>query len=331
MAKENTPMSVVPINEPDAESRTPAQIKREPIIVQDAVPVLDTGRFEQMQRIAGAMAATSLIPQQLHGSSAQEAQANCFLVVNQAVRWAMDPFALAQHAFVLKGKLGYEGKVIAALVNGSPKLHGSLNYAYEGEGDARMVTVYGTLAGEDEPRAISGRVGAWKTTNEQWKTLTDQMLAYRGAREWARRHMPEEMLGVYSDDELKEMTPSGPPPKRPERVDFKADTPEPIDIEPVASIPEPEPAVPELALIFTDQYGTAEEEPLNAQDFLSKLTNAMEECHVGAAFNALLQHNEDAIAELPKNATATLEECKKVTNDRIREEAKIAEQEALTG
>ena len=27
------------------------------------------------------------------------------------------------------------------------------------------------------------------------------MLAYRGARQWARRHMPEVLLGIYTDDE----------------------------------------------------------------------------------------------------------------------------------
>ena len=46
------------------------------------------------------------------------------------------------------------------------------------------------------------RSGGWTTSNEQWKKNPDQMLAYRGAREWARRYMPEAVLGIHADDDL---------------------------------------------------------------------------------------------------------------------------------
>jgi hypothetical protein len=63
--------------------------------------------------------------------------------------------------------------------------------------------VSGTFKGETTPREITGAVAGWKTSNEKWAKMPDQMLAYRGAREWARRHMPEAVLGVtQTDDEL---------------------------------------------------------------------------------------------------------------------------------
>jgi hypothetical protein len=46
----------------------------------------------------------------------EQIMANCFLVVNQAVRWNMDPFAVAQCVSVVHGKLCYEGKLIAAII-----------------------------------------------------------------------------------------------------------------------------------------------------------------------------------------------------------------------
>lgn len=208
--------------EEDNVQQLPAAPRREVIVVTDEIPVLDTGRFEQMQRIATAMARTTLVPNHLRDGGSEVGQANCFLVVNQAVRWRMDPFALAQHAFVVHGRLGYEGKVVAAVVNGHRRLTSKLSYTYEGQGDARKVTISGKLGGETEARTVEGSVKGWKTNNENWTKSPDQMLAYRGAREWARRHMPEAMLGVFTDDELMEApmrdvtpVPPSPPPAPP--------------------------------------------------------------------------------------------------------------------
>lgn len=163
---------------------------------------LDSALFDQVQRVAKLMTTASLVPGHLRGV---DKFSDCFLVVSQAFRWRMDPFAVAQHTFVLQGKLGYEGKLIAAVVNTSPRVAGSLNYTYAGTGQERSVVVTGQLKGEDKPRSVSGTVGQWKTGNEKWAQIPDQMLAYRGAREWARRHMPEAVLGIWADDEVAEI------------------------------------------------------------------------------------------------------------------------------
>lgn len=164
---------------------------------------LDTAVFEQIQRVAVMMSRAGLAPSHLRGEGKV---ADCILVVAQALRWKSDPFAVAQHTFVTQGKLGYEGKLIAAMVNSSGKLKENLNYEYSGEGDGRTIVVSGTLKGSEVLRKIDGTVGKWKTANEFWKKNPDQMLAYRGAREWARRHMPEVLLGVNSEDEIAPRT-----------------------------------------------------------------------------------------------------------------------------
>jgi hypothetical protein len=160
---------------------------------------MDTGIFEQLQRVAKLMSSSGLIPEHLRGK-----QADCFLVAAQAFRWRMDPFGVSQHTFVYKGKLGYEGKLIAAVVNTSSRLERPLSYEYSGSGVDRKVVVSGHLKGEDKPRTIDGTVKAWKTDNDKWASMADQMLSYRGAREWARRHMPEAVLGVSEREEIQE-------------------------------------------------------------------------------------------------------------------------------
>lgn len=213
-------MQPVP-KEPSQPQAATAQVverlpRREQIVVESAIPVLDTAMFDHMQRIAKAMASTSLVPAHLNSVrkeggqeveiSKEEAVANCFMVANQAVRWRMDPFAVAQHVFTTKGRLGYEGKLIAAIINSHPLLEKRLTYTYEGAGEARKVTVSARIKGDDQDRTISGTVKDWKTTHSgsPWSNANqhDQMLSYRGAREWARRWMPEAVLGVWGDDEI---------------------------------------------------------------------------------------------------------------------------------
>ena len=206
--------------------------EKQQIQVIDPIPLLDTGQFEHMQRIATIMARSSLIPDVLkmgpvfdeRGKAIKEngvnvmvplpyeaVLGNCFLIVNQSVRWGMDPFAVAQCVSVVHGKLCYEGKLVAAVIEAK---HGiSLDYIYDNKtGDQLGVTVAGKMP-DGSIKTIEGTVGAWKTTgnNSPWANPGNhkRQLAYRGAREWARRHAPATLLGVYTDDEMSDLQSNG--------------------------------------------------------------------------------------------------------------------------
>jgi hypothetical protein len=171
---------------------------------ETGLSVFDTGAFEQMGMIAAKLAKSSLIPETLKGKTEEQTAANCFRVVEQAQRWGLSPFAVMDSASVVHGKLMWEGKLIHAAITASLGIR--LKFSYEGEGDHRKVTVSGVIDGEE--LTIEGTVGDWKTTGKgsPWDRLAnrDQMLSYRGARQWARRHAPEVILGVYSPDEFDE-------------------------------------------------------------------------------------------------------------------------------
>lgn len=185
-------------------------------VIQDAVPILDSAKFDQMQRIATAMAHGSLVPEALThiGSGDNKVElpyerivANCFLVVNQAVRWGLDPFAVAQCVSVVHGKLCYEGKLVAGVLEA--KLNTRLVYEWNDKtGDAYGIKVSGKTT-DGRVEFVEGTVGDWKTTGSgsPWGKASNhrRMLAYRGTREWARLFAPGLMLGVYSDDEMYDL------------------------------------------------------------------------------------------------------------------------------
>ncbi len=179
---------------------------------------LDTATFDQAYRVAKAMANMSLLPAHLRRDDMTETASNAFLVVMQAVAWEMSPFALMGLTFPVGGKLGYEGKAVAAIVNTRAGLKGRLSYAYSGKGLDREVTVSGTFAGEDEPRTLTGCVKDWKTNNKMWLQegpSQDQKLSYVGATWWARRHCPEVILGVHIAEEEGYSAEVTTPPRTP--------------------------------------------------------------------------------------------------------------------
>jgi hypothetical protein len=156
--------------------------------------------------LAAMMAKGKLVPAAL-----QQSPADCLLVIEQATRWGMSPFAVAQEVSVIQGKLMHSGKIVAAAVHGSGVLEGRLSYAYSGEGTGRSVTVRGRLRGETEPVEVTVKLADAKTSNQWWTKSPDQMLSYHGARVWARRFVPEVMLGVYSPEEFDEPSPTTAP------------------------------------------------------------------------------------------------------------------------
>lgn len=146
--------------------------------------------------LAEFMSKAQLVPQHLQGKAA-----DCLLVIEQAVRWGLSPFAVAQATSVIKGKLMFEGKLVIGVVNARGGLEERLAFTYDGEGSTRHVVVSGRFTGEKEPRTVDVFLKDVRTSNEMWIKQPDQQLAYSGARIWARRFAPELMLGVYTPEE----------------------------------------------------------------------------------------------------------------------------------
>lgn len=175
------------------EARAVAVLHRRPVLVPESM--------SEAMKLAELMAGSGLVPEKL-----QKKPGDCLMIIMQAIRWEMDPFAVAQECSVIQGKLMYSGKLVAAVVNARGNLSKRLSFSYAGSGDARTVTVSGQRHGESTPRVVDAILRDAKTSNTMWVKQPDQQLAYHGARKWARLHAPELMLGVGSPEEWDEET-----------------------------------------------------------------------------------------------------------------------------
>jgi hypothetical protein len=153
--------------------------------------------FDEATRLARAMSSIKSLPKHLHDDIG-----TCLMVVDQAMRWRMSPFAVAQESANISGKMMYSGKLMAAAVESMGAIQGGFDYQFEGEGDDRTIIVRAIRTGEHEPREMRIRLGDVKTDNAMWKKQPDQQLVYSGSRNWARRWTPAALLGAYAPEEF---------------------------------------------------------------------------------------------------------------------------------
>ena len=210
----------------------------EPSTVATADILLSPGAMDAIERASNLMAtAKSMMPAHLRGSPG-----DCMAVLMQAAIWKMNPFALAPKTHIVNGQLGYEAQAITAALNSSPKLAGSLSYDFFGDWDKILgkiewkkgakgeyatpgwtkeeergvgVVCSGTLAGEAEPRELRLELRQCYPRNSTlWGLDPQQQICYLASKRWARRYAAAILMGVYDEEELREINitpePEGP-------------------------------------------------------------------------------------------------------------------------
>ena len=170
----------------------------------------------------------------------------CRGIVITAMRFGLDPYAVAAKSYVVGDKLAYESQFWHACLTQAGILSRRLRDRYTGEGGARQCEITGWIRGEDEPFVLTSPKFADITPKNSplWKSNPDLQLYYWTVRNWSRKYCPEVMLGLYTADELE---PSGTPtcvtqvtPRT--AAELMAARPAPAFVEPT---PEPVPEVVE--------------------------------------------------------------------------------------
>lgn len=261
--------------------------------VEDAVRT-----FAGIQQLADVIAKMESAPAHLRGKPN-----DCFRIVVQAAKWKMDPFAVAECTSLVHGRLCYEGKLVAAVLQAMGAIEDRLHYEITGTGQAASIKVSGRPRGhKGPPLELTGSVKDWRTVGKgkdgqpmknAWDTMPETMLVYRGTRQWARIYAPEALLGVYTPDEFEEVreteafvhndpppartgTPAAPPVEEP-AAQGKPEDPPPAAGKPTAGKPKEEPA---HLVRARDFYRAANQ---HAEGLGKKLTDALCTLHKATA------------------------------------------------
>lgn len=163
----------------------------------------DTKAFDQMARVAGMLAKSSIVPQNYQGKPE-----DCFLAVEMAARMNTSPLMVMQNLFVVKGKPSWAGQACAALINACGKFK-NVKHVYTGTKGTDSRGCYVTAIRVSDGEVVNGtevtmamaKAEGW-TTNSKWRNMSEQMLGYRAASFFARMYCPEALLGLQTTEEV---------------------------------------------------------------------------------------------------------------------------------
>jgi hypothetical protein len=247
----------------ETSSNLPQATQPQKIIVQDNSEfsaLLDTGKFEQLWRIATIFSNSQLVPAHFQGK-----KENCFLGLQMAFRLGVDPMMLLQNTYIVGGRPGMESKMIIALINSSGLFEDPLEYEIEGDDPSKpdyRVRAYATRKGTG--KVCKGPWIDWKMvkaenwdskSGSKWKSIPSQMFCYRAASFFSRLYCPERLLGMQTLDELQDITPVASEP-------YGQVTAESI----VSRFTDPEPVNPETGEIPITEQEKEEAAPLPNMD-----------------------------------------------------------------
>jgi hypothetical protein len=161
--------------------------------------------FEDAQRIAKALASSTLIPPQFQG---QQGFANCLVALEIANRMRISPFLAMQHLHVIHGRPSWSSSFIIAMVNGCGRFS-PLRFEMSGEGDSLACYARATdLASEQELKGptitmVMAKKEGWSTkAGSKWATMPELMISYRAAAFWGRLYASDLLLGLQTQEEV---------------------------------------------------------------------------------------------------------------------------------
>jgi hypothetical protein len=161
--------------------------------------------FEDAQRIAKALASSTLIPTQFQG---QQGFANCLVALEIANRMNISPFLAMQHLHVIHGRPSWSSSFIIAMVNGSGRFS-PLRFEISGEGESLACYAVATdvkseqeLKGPTITIAMAKKEGWFSKNGSKWQTMPELMIRYRAAAFWGRLYASDLLLGIQSQEEV---------------------------------------------------------------------------------------------------------------------------------
>lgn len=161
--------------------------------------------FDTAQRMAKALAASSLVPEAYKGNLA-----NALIAMELASRIGASVFMVMQNLDVIHGNPSFRAKFLIATVNSSGRFT-PLRYEWQDKPGSKN---WGCRAVAKDRSTGDECLGPWvtwamaeaegwtKKNGSKWKTLPELMFMYRAAAFWTRVYCPELSLGMSTAEEV---------------------------------------------------------------------------------------------------------------------------------
>lgn len=170
--------------------------------------------FQKLFDIGKMFASSNLVPQAYQGKPM-----DCTIAVDMANRMGISPMMVMQNLYVVQGKPQWSGQACMSMIQASGRFR-NVRPVYFGEKgsdergchiEALDMTSGETVCGTDITIKMAKDEDWYDKRGSKWKTMPEQMLAYRAAAFFARVHIPNALMGVSVEGEAEDLS-------KPERV-----------------------------------------------------------------------------------------------------------------
>lgn len=174
-----------------------------------ANPFADTVSFRKLFDIGKMFASSALVPQ-----TYQNRPMDCTIAVDMANRMGVSPMMVMQNLYVVKGKPQWSGQACMSMIRGSGEFK-NVRPVYTGTKGEDSWGCYIQAEYRDTGEIVKGtevtigmaKAEDWYNKNgSKWKTIPEQMLAYRAAAFFARVYIPNALMGVYVEGEAEDIS-----------------------------------------------------------------------------------------------------------------------------
>lgn len=174
-----------------------------------ANPFADSASFKKLFDIGKMFASSSLVPQNY-----QNRPMDCTIAVDMANRMGVSPMMVMQNLYVVQGKPQWSGQACMSMIRGSKEFK-NVRPIYTGEKGEDSWGCYIRAEYRDTGEIVNGtevtirmaKAEKWyEKSGSKWKTIPEQMLAYRAAAFFARVYIPNALMGVYVEGEAEDIS-----------------------------------------------------------------------------------------------------------------------------
>lgn len=197
----------------------------EEIIVQEqktevSTPFADAENFQKIFDIGKMFASSQLVPQMYQGKPM-----DCVIAIDIANRMGVSPMMVMQNLYVVKGKPSWSGQACMSMIRASGEF-ANVKLVYTGEKGKDSWGCYVQAEKKDTGEIVKGtevtigmaKAEEWYQKNgSKWKTMPEQMLAYRAAAFFARVYIPNSLMGFSVEGEAEDIA----KPERGEKHHFE--------------------------------------------------------------------------------------------------------------
>lgn len=167
----------------------------------------NTEAFNNLYRMGNLLSESNIVP-----AAYQKKPTDCAVAIDMANRMGVSPLFVMQNLFVVKGKPSWSGQACMSMIKASPEFE-HVKPVYTGQRGTDSWGCYIEAVRKEDGEKIAGTEvtikmakdeGWYEKPGSKWKTMPEQMLAYRAAAFFSRVHIPNALMGCAVEGEVED-------------------------------------------------------------------------------------------------------------------------------